>query len=405
MYALTSKKNRSKSSLVTLQATFHRQRHKIEQLRGQIEVLKKEYEEALLLYHSALKPTEKQAGDLITQFILKMKDLTRDPKALNARERILEKEVLEESVNLVFSLLNPIDIEDEIKTLYKEIYGKSYDDEFKEEISSFAEMFKEDTGITDIDLSNLNSNDSVQEILSKLMQSVDGKMSEHKMNEEAFAPPPPKQKSKKELLKEQKIRDLEALQNKGLNTIYKRLVKELHPDLEQNPEKRIEKEAMMKRLTVAYEKQDLVSLLALESEWLGGVDFASDTLSEESFKAYNGLLKDQIEDLKQEFLMITLDPRYIEIHRYTQELPKKPLEAIETAVSECNTVIGQYSSRLKDLCGENPLKTLKEILSYIKRESDCNDFFEDLNFFDIINQMEDDILPISPKNRKRKKSG
>lgn len=50
--------------------------------------------------------------------------------------------------------------------------------------------------------------------------------------------PPSKPKTKKELIKEQKARELEILQNKGLNSIYKRLAKGLHPDLEQNLENR-----------------------------------------------------------------------------------------------------------------------------------------------------------------------
>lgn len=82
MYEPALKKKGSKSSLATLQATFHRHRRKIDQLRGQFEAMKKECEQALALYHSSLKPKEKKAADLITQFLLKIQDLTRDPQSI-----------------------------------------------------------------------------------------------------------------------------------------------------------------------------------------------------------------------------------------------------------------------------------------------------------------------------------
>ena len=261
-------------------------------------------------------------------------------------------------MSLVFDSLPYSEIHDKIKDLYKEVYGKSGLEEFHEGVSSLKEMLKKKTGIN-IDVSNFDPNDSLEEALCKLAESMEGVMDGNKNK----TPPPPKQKSKKELLKEKKALELETLQNKGLSTIYKRLVKELHPDLEQDPEKRVEKDILMKRLTAAYENQDLLSLLALESEWMQGVDSSSETLNEETLKIYNSLLKDQIEDLKKELFMVGLHPRYIEIHNYIQDFPEKPLNGIGNALSDYEAITEQYSSRLEDVSGKNPLQSLKKGLA------------------------------------------
>ena len=61
--------------------------------------------------------------------------------------------------------------------------------------------------------------------------------------------------------------ELDELKQTGLSEIYKRLVKILHPDREMDEEKKLLKEAWMKRLTVAYEENDLTTMLQIEAEW------------------------------------------------------------------------------------------------------------------------------------------
>lgn len=399
MHPIALNKNSKKSSLSGLQETFNRLRRKNDQLRNQLEILKKEFEHALVLYHSDLKPMERKAGNLITEFILRVKILTQDSKVLSNKEKKTLRMVFEESLELVFSILPHGDIHDELKDLYREIFGKTSVDEFHEGMSELKKMFKEEGGISDIDISNLNPNDSLHETLFKLSESLNAAMSE----KESFnVPPPPKQKSKKELDKEKKARDLEDLQSKGLNNVYKRLVKLLHPDLEQDPIMRNKKEGLMKRLTVAYENNDIISLLALESEWLGYVDGAIEIFNEETYKIYNSLLKDQIEELKQELKMIFLHPRYIEIHHFLQNFSEKPIEGINFALSDCRELIDQYSLRIDDLSGKDPLKKLKEALASLGNQFEISQSPDFVDLFFLSNLMEELDLS-NPKTNKKKK--
>lgn len=55
---------------------------------------------------------------------------------------------------------------------------------------------------------------------------------------------------------------------KSFISFYRQLARSLHPDLEQNIDKRSVKEALIKKLTIIFKNSDLRELLILEMEWL-----------------------------------------------------------------------------------------------------------------------------------------
>jgi hypothetical protein len=107
-----------------------------------------------------------------------------------------------------------------------------------------------------------------------------------------------KKKSKKQIEKETKEAEIEELKGKSLSSIYKSLAKIIHPDLEQNPEKRNQKEQWMKMLTVAYEKKDLKTLLEIELEWAKGESDNIETIALDKLKLYNQMLRSQVQEME-----------------------------------------------------------------------------------------------------------
>jgi len=107
-----------------------------------------------------------------------------------------------------------------------------------------------------------------------------------------------KKKSKKQIEKETKEAEIEELKGKSLSSIYKSLAKIIHPDLEQNPEKRNQKEQWMKMLTVAYEKKDLKTLLEIELEWAKGESDHIETIALDKLKLYNQMLRSQVQEME-----------------------------------------------------------------------------------------------------------
>jgi hypothetical protein len=63
---------------------------------------------------------------------------------------------------------------------------------------------------------------------------------------------------------------IEQIEKRGITAVYRRLVKELHPDLESDSVLRARKQAQMQEVTAAYACRDLATLLRLESHWLDG---------------------------------------------------------------------------------------------------------------------------------------
>jgi hypothetical protein len=95
-----------------------------------------------------------------------------------------------------------------------------------------------------------------------------------------------------------------------LGAVYRRLAKELHPDLERDPAEREKKSRVMQEITAAYSRCDLHALLQLEFEWLGRPDGDAARLSHEKLRAYTELLKQQATELADEVQSLRLHPRY-----------------------------------------------------------------------------------------------
>jgi hypothetical protein len=371
-------KSNKKSPSIAAKSTFQRFCRKIEGLQSRIKAAEEQSEQALLVYHSKLVPMEKKLADLITRFILKVRGLTRDSKILSKKERAVLNEFFGEDLILLSNLVPQHQLEDEIKELYREIHGKTPEEIFNEELSGFKDTLCKEGIIDDLDLTDLDPKEDFQEqIFFRIQQAMKEKFADNKDTES----PPPKPKSKKELLKEDKARQLEALQSKGIGSIYRRLVKELHPDLEQDPKKRQEKDLLMKRLTVAYENRDLMALLALESEWLGHQE-RDDAFNEETLKVYNSLLKEQIVDLEKQLKLVPMNPRYFDIHRFIQDDLRNLKEAVKSAIEECSCLTAHYEMRLKDVSGSDPIRALKIALSGFAANQETED--DMIDFLDFI---------------------
>ena len=123
----------------------------------------------------------------------------------------------------------------------------------------------------------------------------------------------------------------------AVRTLYRDLVKALHPDLEPDETEKIRKTELMKRVTTAYEAGELLTLLRLQLE-LQRIDQSHlENLAEDQLRYYNKLLKEQVRELdeaifrEQELLSgFTGKPYYYPptpaAMEYDYQLQKKQLE-------------------------------------------------------------------------------
>jgi hypothetical protein len=181
--------------------------------------------------------------------------------------------------------------------------------DFEESRSEMEEMLDE-LGVQ-VDLSGLHAGLNEEELAAKMAElaaTIKDK-AEAKTAERSFGQSK-RPKGKRRLEKEQQLRQAEEVRKKSIATIYKELAKILHPDLEQDPERKQRKVVLMQELTVAYRNNDLHTLLRLELEWIQGEEGNLDRMTEEKLAVYNQVLKDQVAELENQLELLPQHPRY-----------------------------------------------------------------------------------------------
>ncbi len=93
----------------------------------------------------------------------------------------------------------------------------------------------------------------------------------------------------------------------ALRILYTRLAKDLHPDLERDEKRKVEKNDVMRRLTEAYKNEDLYELLQIQFEYnADNSENYTDALPEEQLKVINETLLAQIKKLQEDYKEMTV---------------------------------------------------------------------------------------------------
>jgi hypothetical protein len=152
---------------------------------------------------------------------------------------------------------------------------------------------------------------------------------------------------------------------KSIASLYKQLVRLFHPDLEQDPAKKQAKEDLMKELTVAYEKEDLHTILGMELRWLlqEGGDIGA--LSDAKLETYADALNKQAENLAEEVNDLFSQSRFYPLSKY-DAFSEQNVEALRgnliEDVSATGRALRQMEDDIEELRGPEPFETLKDIL-------------------------------------------
>ncbi|MGZ3633892.1 MAG: hypothetical protein ACXWM7_06410, partial [Parachlamydiaceae bacterium] len=366
------------------QSTFNLLTKKIEKLQNSIKEREAKLNKGLHDYHSNVRPLEEKIVEKLSECIPLFYSYYKHPRSkLSKKEREILKELIQSLLGRLGNYMMPQQINSEIADIISDIEGTDFQEIlsdqfafFKEEISSFAAQ----QGL-DIDLSEINVTDSEEELMAKFQSAFEtSKNSQEKadikgMKERA------KKKTKQQLKKEQHAREVEEIQKKGLSKIYKELAKALHPDLELDPVIKAEKEALMKKLTLAYENQDLHTLLSLEITWMNrSASNEGDSrfqIGEEQLKIYNAILKDQVKSLEEEVDHLFTHPRYFDMRHILDEYHQTSvIEMLEDEKKQLSKDIERYSLAIIDLKGGSNFKRVKQILKEFS--SIPEDIFSDL---------------------------
>lgn len=117
-----------------------------------------------------------------------------------------------------------------------------------------------------------------------------------------------RKKTAKQLEKEAKVQEAEKKLTQTTKKIYLELVKNFHPDQEQDELEREKKTVILQEANAAYANDDFLALLELQIRLFQEKEEALSKTSDETLKYYNKILKDQLAELK--YKLNGLDPRF-----------------------------------------------------------------------------------------------
>jgi hypothetical protein len=213
----------------------------------------------------------------------------------------------------------------QMKAVIEELEGpvspeetKSQQEEEFDYLRSMMEGVARQAGVK-LDLSDLDLHGDPAEFERKLKERVEAMMREAPQ-QSASTQSSSRKPTKAQLEREKKKQEAEEAKKRDLKSLYKQLAKVLHPDLETDPVRKLQKEEWMKRLTTAHSTGNLRELLSIEMEWLGVEASNLTSATDDKLKVYCTVLKEQIAELKMQMHFLLDQPQYAILHRFANRL-------------------------------------------------------------------------------------
>ena len=360
--------------LTKAQQTFNRLIKRIEGLRSKIESETRRLDYLLAYYGKHLHPRLQRQTEL-------RKTLARTLATFLDNKRLKGKKARSTLCDLIADQLDAIAAEegslfdDDLRALFQRISGEDFEEvareEFEQTRQKMESMFNE-FGI-DIDLSDMRPGMSDDALAAKAAE-LKTRLQEEMEKNQSFTPPP-RGKTARQLEKEKREKLAEELRKKTVATIYKQLARVLHPDLELDPERKRQKEALMQELTVAYSNNDMHTLLRLEMEWIHREEGEIDRLTEEKLAVYSQTLKEQVQDLERELRELPCHPRYQPIAVFEGPFRATVRDDGPAEAFRLDQANASIEASIRDLRSSNGLEIVRGILrSYRQEQSASRDF-------------------------------
>ena len=352
------------------QTAFNKHSKKIETLREQIESDQLKYNKLSSYYLTKVQPEHEKYARASIDFVKQLYHMHKYEKLTNVAKEKLGLLILN-NLEHAFEYIIPNDDE---KAIYDTFSDISYNEQEKEQLemlkNSMGEMFSEMFD-TDIDFSDM---DMSEEGIAKKMAELKDEIVNNENNN-------PKLKNRKQTKKEieAKIRKKQAeeLQNKSIRSIYTSLAKMLHPDLETDEIKKLEKQELMKKITNAYHEKDLHTLLKFELEIIHQESENIEHLTDEKLRLLNLALKEQVIELEHEKNMQRQNPKYEKIVSYGFYSEKTAIQQMDVEIKEITAQQKEIYKDLELLKQKKGLQFLNQILKNIQLNNSLNSPFDD----------------------------
>jgi hypothetical protein len=262
----------------------------------------------LLVFHAAeIRPRTDRAVALRVGLVRALAPFLDDRRLTKGQRRVLRRILIDQLDGVLRHLVEKPDAD--LQALFERLHGISYaqavQDDIEEAQAGMAAIFDE-LGL-DVEVPELHADMTEEEAAAAAAQLA------HELHRAEESRDAATQKPRHETTAraaEERARRHEMLRKDSLGAVYRRLAKELHPDLERDPAECERKSRVMQDVTAAYARGDLHGLLQLEVEWLVPARGDAARLSGDKLRAYTALLKEQATELAAETQALRLHPRY-----------------------------------------------------------------------------------------------
>ena len=262
----------------------------------------------LLVFHAAeIRPRTDRAVALRVGLVRALAPFLDDRRLTKAQQRVLRRILVEQLDDVLTHLVEKPD--PDLQALFERLHDVSYaqavQDDIEEAQAGMAAIFDE-LGL-DVEMPELHA-DMTEEDAAAAAAQLAHELRRAEESRGAATQKPRHEKAARAA--EERARRHEKLRKESLGAVYRRLVKELHPDLERDPAERERKSRVMQDVTAAYTRGDLHGLLQLEIAWLVPASGDAARLSGDKLRAYTAILKEQATELEAEMQSLRLHPRY-----------------------------------------------------------------------------------------------
>lgn len=349
------------------QQAFNKLTARIEKLQSEIEKKGRQFDEALALHAKEIVPLDEELARQSRTLLTLLFPYYQRHQLKSMRP--LLKELLQHYLQIVLDNLAG-EPDEELKTIFQQLENESYEAALKreekerhEEMESVFKSWGVDVDPQDAEMDDEARAAKMAEVQERIKERL---AAEQQRTEERYKTRP---KTAKQLEKEKARQAAEELKQKSLSTLYRQLAKLLHPDLEQNEERRAEKAVLMQEVTRAYEAKDLHALLLLEMKWIHGEQSHLEKVADEKLALYLQVLREQAIELEKEKWQIINHPRYhVLVQRYGYPPLSYPLKAVKDEQRELSSEIGYCRNDISALQTPQALQYLKAMLKQWKEE-------------------------------------
>ncbi|MCX7097188.1 MAG: hypothetical protein NTV43_04695 [Methylococcales bacterium] len=347
-------------------------------LSKQIDQQKKlllEWKEAIPTYNSKVeqeyRPLVETFNQLKLQWLQLLDSYYGQPLFKKAEKAKIKHLILDICEDLVADMET-----DEVKALFNKYGGEDFDTIKQETDAVIGEMMKDlAKNLFDVDIDDGVDVSSPE----KFKAYMDEKLQEQSANPGQEAPKTPAKKTKKQLAKEARQQEEDALASKSVQEVYRKLVAVLHPDREPDEAERERKTELMQRVNTAYGKKDLLQLLSLQLE-IEQIDLAHlSEIADSRLKHFNKILSEQLAELVEETVLNEEAFKFqLQMPFYARLSPKQLLTSLVQDMRQVQADIAEINEEL--VYFDKPSEFKAWLKSYKIPKKNQRDDFEDLFF-------------------------